>query len=158
MSDRVRDLVHDASVRGQVGERPERPITSGCFDGDPEPRSGTEDVREREQRDASFDELTCRQGSSVGFGIAVRRLERGRIIDAERSAGAVERLAQLPIARYPTGTLLDRAWALRQNFTEYDAMYVALAEALESPLVTADAHLARSVRDHSHAAVVLLSA
>jgi len=38
--------------------------------------------------------------------------------------------------------LLARAWKLRQDITAYDAMYVALAEALEAPMVTCDAPLA----------------
>jgi len=36
-----------------------------------------------------------------------------------------------------------RVWSLRDNFTAYDASYVALAELLDSPLVTIDRHLAR---------------
>jgi predicted nucleic acid-binding protein len=40
--------------------------------------------------------------------------------------------------------LLSRAWQLRANLTVCDAAYVALAEALRCPLVTADARLARS--------------
>lgn len=38
----------------------------------------------------------------------------------------------------------DRAWQLRQNVTVYDALYVALAEALQAPLLTTDARPARS--------------
>ena len=34
-----------------------------------------------------------------------------------------------------------RIWELRENLTGYDATYVALAEYLESPLLTADARL-----------------
>jgi predicted nucleic acid-binding protein len=37
-----------------------------------------------------------------------------------------------------------RIWALRHNFTSYDASYVALAEALDAPLITCDAPLARA--------------
>lgn len=87
----------------------------------------------------------------------LRGLERGGAIDAATSAEAVETLMQLPIARFPTASLIDRAWALRDNFTAYDAMYVALAEAIETRLVTTDARLARAVRDHSAVEVVLLA-
>ena len=38
--------------------------------------------------------------------------------------------------------LLRRAWELRDSFTAYDAMYIALAEAIDAPLVTCDAQLA----------------
>jgi predicted nucleic acid-binding protein len=40
--------------------------------------------------------------------------------------------------------LLDRMWQLRENVTAYDAAYVALAEALDCPVVTADARLSRA--------------
>ena len=86
----------------------------------------------------------------------VRRKEREREIDAARSHEAIDDLKVLPIARYPTIALLDRAWRLRQNFTGYDAMYVALAEALETPLVTMDERLAAAARIHATIEVVLL--
>ena len=35
-------------------------------------------------------------------------------------------------------------WRLRGNLTAYDATYVALAELLDAPLVTADVKLSRS--------------
>lgn len=79
-----------------------------------------------------------------------------RAIDAERSREAVEALADLPIARYPTLSLLERGWALRRNLTAYDAMYAALAEALGTPLVTTDARLANALRTHTSADAVLL--
>jgi predicted nucleic acid-binding protein len=46
--------------------------------------------------------------------------------------------------RAPHRPLLTRCWELRDNLTAYDAAYVALAEALESVLLTADAHLANA--------------
>ena len=57
---------------------------------------------------------------------------------------AIDDLLQLPVASYPSGPFLRRAWALRDNITPYDACYVALAEALECPLLTADARLANA--------------
>jgi predicted nucleic acid-binding protein len=86
----------------------------------------------------------------------IRRYERMRVIDAKRSRDAAEILADLPIARYPTLSLLERAWGLRRNLTAYDAMYAALAEALGTPLVTTDARLASAVREHTRAIAVLL--
>jgi predicted nucleic acid-binding protein len=40
-----------------------------------------------------------------------------------------------------TGALARAAWALRQNLSFYDALYIALAVALGAPLVTADHRL-----------------
>lgn len=44
---------------------------------------------------------------------------------------------------WPYSALAERAWALRDNLTIYDAAYVALAELVGVPLVTLDAGLAR---------------
>ena len=52
-------------------------------------------------------------------------------------------LAALPMTRYPHGPLLRRAFELRDNATIYDALYVALAEATDAPLLTRDAALGR---------------
>ena len=54
----------------------------------------------------------------------------------------LEYLSQLDLERYPHELLLPRIWGLRQNFTAYDAAYVALAEILEATLVAADRRLA----------------
>jgi len=61
------------------------------------------------------------------------------------AAHAHERLQahlDLPIVRYPHDVLMSRAWQLRANVTAYDAMYLALAEALDAPLITLDEKLA----------------
>lgn len=86
----------------------------------------------------------------------VRTHELRGQIDEIRSRTAIQTLLQLPVARYPSLSLLERAWALRHNFTAYDAMYVALAEALETKLVTADGGLARAAQAHARIPVVLL--
>lgn len=86
----------------------------------------------------------------------LRRYERRGVIDAQRSRQAIADLSDLPITRYPTMALLERAWTLRQNMTAYDAMYAALAQALGAPLVTTDARLAAAARAHARIAVVLL--
>ena len=53
-------------------------------------------------------------------------------------------LADLYLHRHPHVDLLSRAWALRENLTAYDAMYIALAEALDAPIVTCDGPLAKT--------------
>ena len=63
-------------------------------------------------------------------------------LDEERGREALEDLADFPITRYPHTPFLPRVWELRQNVTAYDAVYLALAEALDAPLLTRDARLA----------------
>ena len=46
------------------------------------------------------------------------------------------------IIRHGIEPLAERVWELRHQFTAYDAVYLALAEALEAPLHTCDAKLA----------------
>jgi len=72
----------------------------------------------------------------------MRRYVRRGDIDEARARANLDLLAQLPLQRYPHGFLVKRAWALRDNFTASDAMYLALAEALDLPLVTCDVRLA----------------
>jgi predicted nucleic acid-binding protein len=62
-------------------------------------------------------------------------------LDERRSAQALADLAALPLRRAPHLPLLARIWQLRENLTVYDASYVALAEALDALLLTADRRL-----------------
>ena len=59
-------------------------------------------------------------------------------------AEAIADLADFDLHRHSHVDLLTRAWKLRENITAYDAVYVALAEALEAPIVTCDAPLAKA--------------
>jgi predicted nucleic acid-binding protein len=65
-------------------------------------------------------------------------------LSVERFRRAVDDLLALPITRFPVSPLMPRAFELRANVTAYDACYVALAEALECPLITADRRLANA--------------
>jgi predicted nucleic acid-binding protein len=76
---------------------------------------------------------------------ALRGLLRAGQLSAGRAQDAVTDLDDLPIRRWPfVDALRRRALQLRENLSAYDAAYVALAEALECPLVTRDARLGRS--------------
>ena len=73
-----------------------------------------------------------------------RRFVRAGRLDDDRAVQALEDLHLLPLERVRHDPLMPRIWELRQNFTCYDAAYVVVAEALEVPLVTADAALSRA--------------
>jgi predicted nucleic acid-binding protein len=62
-------------------------------------------------------------------------------ITQRRFATAVGDLELINIDRYPTLSLMRRAFELRSNLTSYDAAYVALAEVLDCDLLTADVRL-----------------
>ena len=72
----------------------------------------------------------------------VRRFAASGEIDGERGRTALSDLAEFPLRRYPHDLLLPRVWELRSNLTAYDAVYVALAEALDAPLLTRDRRVA----------------
>jgi predicted nucleic acid-binding protein len=71
----------------------------------------------------------------------LRRYERARQLSDVRAREALDDLTAMPIERYPHHLFLPRIWALRRNATSYDACYLALAEALDAPLVTCDRRL-----------------
>jgi predicted nucleic acid-binding protein len=75
---------------------------------------------------------------------ALRRLGQLGEIGSRRGRSTLLELLEMPMQRYPVTALLGRIWALREGLTPYDAAYVALAEALDLPLVTTDARLGRS--------------
>jgi predicted nucleic acid-binding protein len=56
----------------------------------------------------------------------------------------VDTWRRLGVTRHPVFGHLDRVWELRDNLSAYDATYVALAEALDCALVTADTRLSRA--------------
>lgn len=72
-----------------------------------------------------------------------RRWLAGTVSD-DRFEQAIDDLADIPLARFPTLALMHRAFELRANVTAYDACYVALAEALDWPLYTADRRLTQA--------------
>ena len=75
----------------------------------------------------------------------LRRNVASGLMTVQRGAQAMGDLIELPLQRASHRPLLRRCWELRHNLTSYDASYVALAEALDVPLLTADARLARAL-------------
>lgn len=75
------------------------------------------------------------------FGV-IRRHHLSGMLDRTEATQAVEDLEAWPGQRYSHRPLLARAWELRHSVRGWDAMYVALAEALDALLVTTDRRLA----------------
>jgi predicted nucleic acid-binding protein len=105
--------------------------------------------------DAGTDGTTIRarlRGESIAgpdlVRIEVLAVVRKRRIDGsltiDQAEAAVDDLLDFPLSVFPAAPLVRRVWELRDNLTAYDAFYVALAEALDCPLLTADARLANA--------------
>ena len=77
-------------------------------------------------------------------GQALRRQVRGGEISARKAGAALDDLLEMRVQKVPHRHLIDRAWELRDNVSFYDGLYVALAEALDAPLLTLDGKLARA--------------
>ena len=109
--------------------------------------------------DASAAVLALLDKGDARERLSTERLAAPHLVDAEvlqtmrklvvrgsLSGGAAERSVQrwthLEVQRFPMVWLSARVWALRDNVSAYDACYIALAEALDCPLLTADARLA----------------
>lgn len=77
------------------------------------------------------------------LGIVRRDHLLGRL-DATAARQAVEDVRDWPGERFGHRALLERAWGLRDAVRSWDALYVALAEALDATLLTLDERLARA--------------
>ena len=75
----------------------------------------------------------------------LRKRWMARTISEDRFDAAVTDLRRLDFERVRTLRLVRRAYELRANVTAYDATYVALAEALDCELLTADQRLAHAI-------------
>ena len=84
----------------------------------------------------------------------LRRYVRDKSLSAQRGQEALEDFAGLPLNRYPHDFLIPRVWDLRATFTAYDAVYVALAELLNAPLVTCDSKVASASGHHANVEVM----
>lgn len=74
----------------------------------------------------------------------LRRLVLAQKLLESHALQALATASRLGLRRHPSRSLWPRAWELRANLSAYDALYVALAEQLDAPLLTADARLARA--------------
>jgi len=101
-----------------------------------------ESCRERLLRDG--EDLCAPHLLDVEVAQVLRRYASKREITPDRGTEALADLAAMSVMRYPHGPLLERALDLRDSASVYDAVYLALAEALDAPLVTCDARISRA--------------
>jgi predicted nucleic acid-binding protein len=99
------------------------------------------------ERLAAAPELHAPQIIDIEILHALRRLIATAHLDARRAQQVRDDYAALRLRRYPHYPLVDRIWELRDALTPSDAAFVALAEALDLPLVTCDPHLASSANE-----------
>lgn len=101
-------------------------------------------VGERVERAIGNAELVAPDVVNPEVVQSLRGLERGGKLSSARASEAIARLAESEISRVSTRMLLRDMWSLRANLSAYDACYVALARALNCPLLTVDRPLTRA--------------
>jgi predicted nucleic acid-binding protein len=82
--------------------------------------------------------------ADVEVAQVLRRLAASKQMDPQSCRTVLDDWLFFPVQRYPHDVLLARVWELRPNMSTYDAVYVALAEALGARLITHDARLANA--------------
>jgi predicted nucleic acid-binding protein len=100
-------------------------------------------ARIQERLEAPDETIHAPHGLDLEVLTAFRRLALAEVMTSQRAQLAVDDFAALRVVRYPHWAFIDRIWELRHNLSCFDAAYIALAEMLESPLVTSDARLGR---------------
>lgn len=106
--------------------------------------TGTLTVRQRLYDILHSKVLVAPKNLPVEATSALRALERSGDLSSNEVTLARSNAMKFQAELYPFNPLADRIWELRHNLTVYDAWYVALAEALNAPLVTTDIRLAHS--------------
>ena len=101
---------------------------------------GTEGTRARDR--ARGEELAAPHLVDLEVTSVLRRAVAAGSMTSQRARQALQDLADLDVERVAHTTLLPRVWELRDNYTAYDACYVALAELFSAPLLTYDARMA----------------
>jgi predicted nucleic acid-binding protein len=110
-------------------------------------REGDDLLRQRLARTVHAPALIDAEVSSVIRGLAIASPPRQ--VSVARAGQMLADYAGLRIVRHPMQPLQARSFELRHNLTAYDAMYVALAEALRLPLLTDDGKFAATSGHHA---------
>ncbi len=108
-------------------------------------RTGDATLRERfgRQREVHAPTLIDAEVTSAIRGLLMTS-KPAITITAERAEQMLDDFAALPMVRYPMQPFQHRVLTLRDNFSAYDAFYVALAESLDMPLLTGDQKFERA--------------
>ena len=96
------------------------------------------------RRRLTGEEITAPEIIDLEVTSVLRKQVASGSVALRRADLALADLIELPLRRVPHLALLPRCWDLRQHLTTYDAAYVALAEILQVPLLTADSRLANA--------------
>ncbi|MFE6736003.1 type II toxin-antitoxin system VapC family toxin [Microbacterium sp. NPDC057650] len=96
----------------------------------------------------AHEQLTAPDVLPLEVASALRGLNRAAKLPDAKLDAAVRDLARLRIGLHPSMPLIPRIMTLRQNFSAYDASYVALAELFGCPLLTFDKRLAKAAKKH----------
>lgn len=116
--------------------------------------------RVAEQLERHGNDLNAPELVDIEVLSALRREVLARRASVERVEQALDVFLDLPLELFPHRAFVRRTWGLRDNFSSYDATYLALAEALSdrgAALLTADGRFARAARTHSDVEVLLVS-
>lgn len=100
--------------------------------------------RIRERLDRSEESLHVPHLFDLEVTQTLRRYVLSGDVSDERGLSALADLSTMRLTRYPHMALVGRIWELKENVSAYDAAYVALAEALDAPLLTTDKRLSRA--------------
>jgi predicted nucleic acid-binding protein len=90
----------------------------------------------------------------VEIAAGIRRALMRRALSAQRAAEALGDYLDLPLTGHGHQLLVDRILELANNFSAYDATYVALAEQMGAVVLTADRRLARAVGAYTRLAIL----
>ncbi|WP_086667805.1 type II toxin-antitoxin system VapC family toxin [Lentzea kentuckyensis] len=87
----------------------------------------------------------------------LRKLTLRGLLTDEQAEEALDHVLDTPIALIDHAPLARRVWELRHAVSAYDALYLALAEELDVPLVTCDARLGNAAGHKADVEVYPLS-